>query len=215
MKISPIRALMHRSQSRPDATAFVFDDEVWTYRRLAREVERVARGMVAGGVKTLFNARPAVADTEAKIARHSTVTGDIHARKFQEYPGFAILWRPAMPAISWLDVVGYLASLTVLATFCTDTFVSLRIVAIVSNVLFGIYGIGEHIYPVFLLHAVLLPINILKLVRLQPANRERGTVLADHVPPVNACHRVTTGCAPIHPGPLSQQEMGLSMKDLR
>jgi hypothetical protein len=89
-----------------------------------------------------------------------------------------------MPVISWLDVVGYLASLMVLATFCMDTFVSLRIVAIVSNVLFGIYGIGEHIYPVFLLHAVLLPINILKLVRLQPANRERGTVLADHVPPV-------------------------------
>jgi hypothetical protein len=84
-----------------------------------------------------------------------------------------------MPAISWLDVVGYLASLTVLATFCMDRFVSLRIVAIVSNVLFGIYGIGENIYPVFLLHAVLLPINILKLVRLHPANRERGTELAD------------------------------------
>jgi hypothetical protein len=82
-----------------------------------------------------------------------------------------------MPAISWLDVMGYFASLTVLATFCMDTFVSLRIVAIVSNVLFGIYGIGAHIYPVFLLHAVLLPINILKLVRLQPANRERCTVL--------------------------------------
>jgi hypothetical protein len=165
---------MHPSQSRPDATAFVFDDEVWTYRRLPREVERVARGLVACRVKTLFNARAAIADTETKIARHSTVTRDIYARRIQEYPGFAILWRAA---ISWLDVVGYLASLTVLATFCMDTFVSLRIVAIASNLLFGIYGIGEHIYPVFFLHAVLLPINILKLVRLVPANRERGTVL--------------------------------------
>ena len=90
-----------------------------------------------------------------------------------------------MPAISWLDVVGYLASLTVPATFCMDTFVLLPIVAIISNVLFGIYGIGEHIYPVVLLHAVLLPINVLKLVRLLPANRVRGTVLADRGrPPV-------------------------------
>jgi hypothetical protein len=47
-----------------------------------------------------------------------------------------------------------------------------------------IYGIGEYIYPVVLLHAVLLPINVLKLVRLLPANRARSTVLADHVPPV-------------------------------
>jgi hypothetical protein len=107
---------------------------------------------------------------EAKVARHSTVIRDIHARKYQEYTR-----RSAMPAISWLDVVGYLASLTVLATFCMETFVSLRIVAIASNVLFGAYGIGEHIYPVFLLHAVLLPINVLKLVRLLPANRARGT----------------------------------------
>jgi hypothetical protein len=170
---------MHPSQSRPDATAFVFDNEVSTYRRLAREVERVTRGMVASGVRTLFNARPAVANTAAKIARHSTVARDIYARRFQEYTRSS-----AMPAISWLDVVGYLASLTVLARFCVDTFVSLRIVAIASNVLFGIYGIGAHIYPVVLLHAVLLPINVLKLVRLLPANRARGTVLADHVPPV-------------------------------
>lgn len=48
-----------------------------------------------------------------------------------------------MPAISWLDVVGYLASLTGLATFCMDTFGSLRIMAIASKVLFGIYGIGS------------------------------------------------------------------------
>jgi hypothetical protein len=108
-----------------------------------------------------------------KIARYSTMTRGIHASKFREYTGFAIQRRLAlaMPAISRIDVVGYLASLTVLATFCIDTFVSLRIVAIVSNVLFGIYGIGEHIYPVFFLHAVLLPINILKLVRLQPPTR--------------------------------------------
>jgi long-chain acyl-CoA synthetase len=52
VKMSPIQALMHQSQSRPDATAFIFEDEVWTYRRLVSEVERVARGLVAREVRT-------------------------------------------------------------------------------------------------------------------------------------------------------------------
>jgi hypothetical protein len=71
--------------------------------------------------------------------------------------------------MTWIDFVGYLAALTVLATFCMDTIVTLRGVAIASNVLFILYGIAGHLYPVFFLHAVLLPVNIVKIVntRLQ------------------------------------------------
>jgi len=69
--------------------------------------------------------------------------------------------------MSWIDFIGYLAALSVLATFCMDAFVPLRGLAIASNVLFITYGIAGHIYPVFLLHAVLLPINIRKIVRLR------------------------------------------------
>ncbi len=72
---------------------------------------------------------------------------------------------------SWIDLVGYLAALTVLVTFCMNTKMPLRGLAIVSNVLFILYGIGGHLYPVFLLHAVLLPINILKMVQLWPEVR--------------------------------------------
>jgi hypothetical protein len=68
---------------------------------------------------------------------------------------------------SWIDFVGYMAALTVLATFCMDTIVPLRGLAIVSNVLFILYGIAGHLYPVFFLHAVLLPINVLKIVQLR------------------------------------------------
>jgi hypothetical protein len=74
--------------------------------------------------------------------------------------------------MSWIDLVGYLAALTVLATFCMDTIVPLRAVAVVSNVLFIVYGLGEHLYPVFLLHAVLLPVNILKIAQLRPHARK-------------------------------------------
>jgi acyl-CoA synthetase (AMP-forming)/AMP-acid ligase II len=42
---------MQRAQSLPESAAFVFQEEVWTYRRLAHESERVARGLVANGVK--------------------------------------------------------------------------------------------------------------------------------------------------------------------
>jgi hypothetical protein len=69
--------------------------------------------------------------------------------------------------MSWIDFIGYLAALTVLATFCMDTIVPLRGLAIASNVLFIVYGISGHLYPVLLLHAMLLPVNIVKIVQLR------------------------------------------------
>ena len=50
-------------------------------------------------------------------------------------------------------------------TFCMDTVVPLRRLAIANNVLFVVYGIAGQLYPVLLLHALLLPINITKIVR--------------------------------------------------
>ena len=35
MAVTPIRALMHQAQSRPESAAFIFRGDVWTYRRLA------------------------------------------------------------------------------------------------------------------------------------------------------------------------------------
>jgi long-chain acyl-CoA synthetase len=51
MAVTPIRALMHQAQSRPESAAFIYLEDAWTYRRLADEAERVARGLVAKGVK--------------------------------------------------------------------------------------------------------------------------------------------------------------------
>lgn len=76
--------------------------------------------------------------------------------------------------MSWIDFVGYLASLSVLATFCMGSMASLRVIGIMSNALFITYGLGEHLYPVLLLHTALLPINVLKVVQL------RRRALPDH-----------------------------------
>ena len=54
----------------------------------------------------------------------------------------------------WVDIVGYAAAVAVLGSFCMTTIVPLRILAVVSNLLFGTYGVMAHLYPVFFLHAI-------------------------------------------------------------
>jgi hypothetical protein len=68
--------------------------------------------------------------------------------------------------MAWVDVLGFCASLTVLASFCMTTIVPLRLCALASNLLFCSYGLLAHIYPVMFLHMLLLPINLVKLWRL-------------------------------------------------
>lgn len=74
--------------------------------------------------------------------------------------------------MSWIDVLGYAASASVLVTFCMSTMIPLRIVALVSNVLFCLYGYFDHLYPVLILHAVLFPVNTLKLVQFHRLVRD-------------------------------------------
>jgi acyl-CoA synthetase (AMP-forming)/AMP-acid ligase II len=51
MTAVPTEALMQQAKSRPESLAFIFQENVWTYRRLAHESERAARGLAAIGVK--------------------------------------------------------------------------------------------------------------------------------------------------------------------
>lgn len=67
--------------------------------------------------------------------------------------------------MSWVNVLGYAASAAVLATFCMNTMIPLRVIALGSNVLFIAYGYVDHLYPVLMLHAILLPVNALRLLQ--------------------------------------------------
>jgi hypothetical protein len=69
--------------------------------------------------------------------------------------------------MSWVDVIGYAASVTVLATFCMTTMFHLRLLAIGSNILFICFGALAHIHPVLLLHIILLPINLAHLIQIR------------------------------------------------
>jgi CRP/FNR family cyclic AMP-dependent transcriptional regulator len=68
--------------------------------------------------------------------------------------------------MTWIDFLGYAASASVLITFCMSTMVPLRAVAICSNVLFASYGALAHIYPVLILHSILLPVNSVRLYQI-------------------------------------------------
>jgi CRP/FNR family transcriptional regulator, cyclic AMP receptor protein len=85
-------------------------------------------------------------------------------------------WRYRMwsDIMNIYDPIGYLASLLVLATFSVRSMVPLRLLAIASNLAFMSYAALAGIDPVLMLHALLLPVNVhrlLQIVREQPCNR--------------------------------------------
>lgn len=63
------------------------------------------------------------------------------------------------------DLIGFVASGLVVATFCMNSMSALRGTAIASNLAFMSYAYLCDLTPVLALHAVLLPVNIYRLVR--------------------------------------------------
>ena len=69
--------------------------------------------------------------------------------------------------MSWVEIVGYVASGLVLTTFYMKTMVPLRYCAIASNGAFIAYGFFAAIYPVLVLHLLLLPLNVKRLLEIR------------------------------------------------
>jgi len=65
-----------------------------------------------------------------------------------------------------VEMVGYLASALVFATFCMKAMLPLRLIAIASNVVFIVYGHLGDLTPIMLLHAALLPLNVCRLCQM-------------------------------------------------
>jgi hypothetical protein len=63
-----------------------------------------------------------------------------------------------------VEGLGFLAAGLVLVTFCMKRVVPLRGAAITSNLAFILYGYIAGIEPVLVLHLILLPINVIRLV---------------------------------------------------
>ena len=94
-----------------------------------------------------------------------------------------------------LEMLGYAASLLVLATFCMRGMVSLRVLAIASNLAFIGYAALAGIHPVLLQHVMLLPMNAWRLaeavrLRRQCLRMPASDMTASLTPPVARTRRV-------------------------
>jgi len=100
--------------------------------------------------------------------------------------------------IGWVEGIGYLASLLVFTTFYMKTMIPLRCLAIASNAVFMTYGLTGRIYPVFLLHAVLLPLNLIRLRQVRTLIRRvreasRGDLSTEWLLPLMTRQKLEAG----------------------
>jgi CRP/FNR family transcriptional regulator, cyclic AMP receptor protein len=95
--------------------------------------------------------------------------------------------------IPWVEVAGYVASLLVFATFYMKTMIPLRITAISSNIAFIVYAFFGGLHPIFVLHSVLLPLNLVRTAQILRLKRlvERAAKGEYSVEPLRPLMKVT------------------------
>ena len=103
------------------------------------------------------------------------------------------------------EVSGYVAAVLVFMTFYMKTMIPLRIVGICSNCAFIMYGYLDGLYPVLILHLILLPLNSLRLremLKLVKQVREAtgGDPNMDWLKPFTSTRRVQPGEKVFHKG---------------
>ncbi len=72
------------------------------------------------------------------------------------------------------EVYGYIASALVLATFSMTSIRRLRYVAIASNLAFIYYAVVANLHPVLILHSILLPLNLYRLMQIEMTTPAHG-----------------------------------------
>lgn len=66
-----------------------------------------------------------------------------------------------------IELIGYVACCLVFATFYVKKILTLRIIAISSNIAFILYALEDNLPPIFILHALLLPLNLYRIFELK------------------------------------------------
>ena len=98
----------------------------------------------------------------------------------------------------WIELAGYTASAFVFLAFYMKTMIPLRIVGIASNLAFITYAVGAQLYPVLILHAILLPLNALRLLQMRALIHKvrddaRGDLSMEWLMPFMRRRTLTTG----------------------
>jgi len=107
--------------------------------------------------------------------------------------------------MSIAEVSGYGAAVLVFLTFYMKTMVPLRVVGICSNCIFIIYGYLGALYPVLILHLILLPLNGLRLREMLQLTRQvqeatRGDLNMEWIKPFTSTRNINRGEFLFHKG---------------
>src|SRR5579862_6144309 len=122
-------------------------------------------------------------------------------------------------AVKWVDAAGYLASVLVFATFCMRTMIALRLAAIGSNICFIGFGVAAHVYPVLLLHVVLLPLNTIRTLEMMRLTRRievaaKGDLSFEPLRPFMTVERYAKGDILFHKGDFANKMFLISAGNL-
>lgn len=79
---------------------------------------------------------------------------------------FPLLLENPILRMNCIDILGYMAACLMFSTFYMKNMIPLRLAGIASNVTFIIYTFQAGIWPIFALHAALLPMNCLRLTQM-------------------------------------------------
>jgi len=82
------------------------------------------------------------------------------------------------------EIFGWAAAVLTFLTYYQKTMVRLRMLGILSNICFIAWGIAFEVYPVLVLHAVLLPVNLFRFVQIQRMKRGAAKAAAGLVSPL-------------------------------
>ena len=66
-----------------------------------------------------------------------------------------------------IQIIGYFASFLVFATFYVKRIMTLRVIAVGSNVAFIWYALSADLVPIVILHGFLLPLNLYRIYELK------------------------------------------------
>lgn len=76
----------------------------------------------------------------------------------------ALAYIPTHPTRG--DVAGYLGGILIVLSFFKTTMIPLRAIGAMSNLCFVAYGYMDALYPIMMLHAVLFPLNVVRLYQM-------------------------------------------------
>ena len=98
-------------------------------------------------------------------------------RRLESQCRWLLNWRTEL---NWTEIVGYVASLLIAIALSMSSIARLRFLNLLGAAAFSVYGYLVGAYPVFVVNAYIVVINIVFLAKMQPGRSEAFELLASN-----------------------------------